>query len=122
MRARSFAWLLLILLPVSSYGQNGPLRPIDLLSWKRIEAVEMLPDGSEGSFTTREPDWKLNRYFKTVWVMPTDGSGKPMPLTSADQIDPRIKNSADGAQWSPDGSNIAFLSSRGGTPQIWVMR
>jgi Tol biopolymer transport system component len=45
--------------------------------------------------------------------MDRDG-GNPHALTetAGDNIDP---------SWSPDGSQIAFVSSRSGSPQLWVM-
>ena len=46
-----------------------------------------------------------------LWVMKPD-SDNPRPLTNRDDIDPT---------WSPDGSMIAFASSRSGGRQLFVM-
>jgi len=46
-----------------------------------------------------------------LWVMKPDGDN-PRPLTDRDDIDPT---------WSPDGSMIAFASSRSGQRQLFVM-
>lgn len=46
-----------------------------------------------------------------LWVMKPDGDN-PRPLTNRDDIDPT---------WSPDGSMIAFASSRSGQRQLFVM-
>ena len=46
-----------------------------------------------------------------LWVMKPDGDN-PRPLTDRDDIDPT---------WSPDGSMIAFASSRAGQRQLFVM-
>lgn len=46
-----------------------------------------------------------------LWLMRPDGKN-PRPLTDRDDIDPT---------WSPDGSMIAFASSRAGERQLFVM-
>lgn len=46
-----------------------------------------------------------------LWLMRPDGKN-PRPLTDRDDIDPT---------WSPDGSMIAFASSRAGDRQLFVM-
>src|SRR6266540_4772648 len=114
----------LILVSASLSGQQSePSKAIELLSWKSVESVEISPDGRQVIFTTKEPDWKQNRFSKSIWVMATDGSSQPVPLTSADNDDnPRFPTDKDdAARWSPDGSLIAFLSTREGAPQVWIV-
>lgn len=50
-----------------------------------------------------------------VWTSPIDGSGKPEQLFYA-----RGQNGS--IQWSPDGSRLAFVSSRGGHSIIGIFR
>lgn len=67
-----------------------------------LYAPELSPSGELVLFTN---------HGNGLWVMQPDGD-KPRPLTFRDDIDPT---------WSPDGSMIAFASSRNGERQLYVM-
>jgi tol-pal system beta propeller repeat protein TolB len=66
-----------------------------------LYAPELSPDGTRIIFTN---------HGNGIWVMNADGSD-PHPITFRDDIDPT---------WSPDGSMIAFASSRSGSRQLYV--
>ena len=67
-----------------------------------LYAPELSPSGELVLFTNNG---------NGLWVMNPDGDN-PHPLTFRDDIDPT---------WSPDGSMIAFASSRSGERQLFVM-
>jgi TolB protein len=67
-----------------------------------LYAPELSPDGERIVFTN---------HGNGLWVMRSNGNN-PRPLTDRDDIDPT---------WSPDGSMIAFASSRAGDRQLFVM-
>ena len=67
-----------------------------------LYAPELSPAGDRIIFTN---------HGNGLWVMKPDGEN-PRPLTFRDDIDPT---------WSPDGSMIAFASSRNGQRQLYVM-
>jgi len=69
-----FAYLIFILLsPTLLRAQEvKPSESVELLSWKSVESVELSPDGGQVIFTTKEPDWKQNRFSKSIWVMAAD--------------------------------------------------
>jgi TolB protein len=67
-----------------------------------LYAPELSPNGERIVFTNNG---------NGVWVMKPDGS-KAHAITNRDDIDPT---------WSPDGSMIAFASSRTGKRQLYVM-
>jgi len=55
-----------------------------------------------------------SEYLAHIHLANTDGSGA-FQLTQGDK-------SCDGPQWSPDGERIAFLSSRSGKSNVWLIR
>jgi Tol biopolymer transport system component len=81
------------------------------------------PDGTRIAFVGRErsfnPDGDLRFY---LFVMNADGSGKTrvatdlLPFTST--IYPL---DASGPSWSPDGTRLAFVSTRDGNPEIYTV-
>jgi len=125
MNARICAVATLLFFITSSWAQEPgkQLQSRDLLSWKSIESVELSPDGRQVIYSTKEPDWKLNRFVKSIWVTATDGTGQPVPLTASDKDEtPRWPSDKDDApRWAPDGSRIAYLSTRDGAPEIWTV-
>jgi TolB protein len=67
-----------------------------------LYAPELSPDGRHIIFTNGS---------RGLWIMNADG-GNPRALTDRPDLDPT---------WSPDGSMIAFASSRLGARQLFVM-
>ncbi len=51
---------------------------------------------------------------RKLWCVPLDGTA-PWPLTTGESSD-------SGARWSPDGQRLAFVSSRAGRNQVFVIR
>jgi len=98
-------------------AQAEPKRPIrfeDFFGFARVSDPQISPDGSRIAFTVTRFDIEANRSNSDLWIVPTDGSAPPRPLTT----DPKGDSSA---RWSPDGSTLAFVSTRDGTPQIWLL-
>ncbi len=67
-----------------------------------LYAPELSPNGDRIVFTNNG---------NGIWVMRADGKN-PHAITNRDDIDPT---------WSPDGSMIAFASSRSGERQLYIM-
>jgi dipeptidyl aminopeptidase/acylaminoacyl peptidase len=84
----------------------------DLISLDRISEVQISPDGKWVVYHISRPDKAANRSVNNIWIIPTAG-GAPRQLTrSGRDSSPR---------WSPDGKTLAFLSSREGTPQVYLL-
>jgi dipeptidyl aminopeptidase/acylaminoacyl peptidase len=84
----------------------------DLYRIISIEDPRISPDGKWAAFVRVDVDKKNNTYRRNLWLCPLDG-GNAVQLTRGDKdSQPR---------WSPDGRHIAFVSGRGGKPQVYVI-
>ena len=99
-------------LTTSAAAAGRPIAVEDLLSLQRVSDPQLSPDGTRVLYTVATPDLKTNRMARDVW-MATLASGDTKNLTN---------NGHDGgARWSPDGRSIAFISTRGGSMQLFMM-
>ena len=78
---------------------------VDLYQFNTVAEVRISPDGQNVVFTVQRVDRKTEKKYTNLWVAPT-ANGDTRQFTSGDQHDSK-------ARWSPDGSQIAFLSDRG---------
>src|SRR4030066_565335 len=87
---------------------NRKLRTItaeDLYQFNTVSEVRIPPDGQNVVYTVQRVEKKTEKKYTNLWVAPTM-SGESRQFTTGDQHD-------GSARWSPDGSQIAFLSDRG---------
>ncbi|HTJ41661.1 MAG TPA: S9 family peptidase, partial [Kofleriaceae bacterium] len=106
-----FTILLSILFSATVAHAKAGLTPDDMLAMQRVGEPIVSPDGKWIAFDVRDTDLDANRGRYDVWVAAVDGS-KTSRLTT----DPENDNAP---AWSPDGKWIYFLSSRGGSSQVW---
>src|SRR5664279_4985016 len=110
MRLRLLASIALscMLLP----AQKAPFTADALLKIKRIADPQMSPDAKWVAFTVTTIDVEKNTRPHQIWIAPLVG-GAPKQITT--------EGNNDTARWSPDSKQLAFISTRGGTSQIWTM-
>jgi dipeptidyl aminopeptidase/acylaminoacyl peptidase len=90
------------------------LEPEDVLRIATVEDAQIAPDGSAVAYVVRTADRDENRNPLAIYVVATDGASAPRRLTSGRQRD-------SAPRWSPDGRELAFVSDRDGTPQVYVL-
>jgi dipeptidyl aminopeptidase/acylaminoacyl peptidase len=74
------------------------------LSLKSIGDPKISPDGRFVAYQLQETNWKDNEFVRQIWLVNV-ATGKSIQLT-------RGKKSAGGADWSPDGRWLAFVTER----------
>jgi dipeptidyl aminopeptidase/acylaminoacyl peptidase len=88
----------------------------DLYRFEIISGVRLSPDGRQVIYSVQRVDKKTEKKYSNLWIAPTSG-GDPRQFTYGDQNDTTPR-------WSPDGTQIAFLSNRADTkkpPQMYIL-
>ena len=94
-------------------GKRG-ITAEDYLQFELVSDPRVSPDGSQVVYVVSRVDRAQNRRIPSVWIAPTDGSRPARVL-----LDETWSPSAP--RWSPDGSAIAFVSSRAaGDTAAWA--
>ena len=77
----------------------------DYYSFKSVSDPRISPDGKLVAFVLTTVDQKQNRRHSSIWTVRADGSQPAWQFTTG-------SDSASFPRWSPDGSQLGFLSSR----------
>jgi dipeptidyl aminopeptidase/acylaminoacyl peptidase len=85
----------------------------DLAKVQRIADPQLSPDGKWIAYQVGVVDLAANKTNRHIWVVAAEG-GEPRQLTRGEGSDSRPR-------WSPDGKSLAFVSTRGGKSQIWIL-
>src|SRR6266705_520934 len=88
----------------------------DLLALQVVSDPQISPDGMLIAFTVQRSNGETNTTSSAIWLVHSAGgkTATPWQVTRGEHHDfaPR---------WSPDGRILAFLSDRGGAPQIYLL-
>jgi len=66
---------------------------------------QLSPDGSQIAYVVTRVDDERNRYRSRVWLVPSDSSAPPRPISAGEENDASPR-------WSPDGRLLLFTSTR----------
>ncbi|MCB1008324.1 MAG: PD40 domain-containing protein, partial [Acidobacteria bacterium] len=111
---RSVLALSLLALPLAAAEPPHPAHPFtvqDLVALERISDAQASPAGDRIVFTLRSTDLDANKGRTDLWLVSANGEGLRR-LTD----DPAADNNA---RWASDGRTLFFLSTRGGSSQVW---
>lgn len=96
-------------------ADKRPVHIDDLFRLKFVHDARFSPDGSKIVYSVSHIDGDKDdeKEHMALWLMAAE-TGETRQLTSGQTSD-------SSPQWSPDGKQIAFMSARGGAPQIYLI-
>lgn len=98
--------------PGSAQSRQRAIQFDDMIAMHRINDPQISPDGQWVAYVVTTPDMQANRNFSNIWLVPAAGGAERELTRGGSDSRPR---------WSPDGKKIAFLSSRDGAQQVYVI-
>jgi dipeptidyl aminopeptidase/acylaminoacyl peptidase len=103
------------LMPVASGSaqQRHTIAFDDLIAFGRISDPQVSPDGKSVAYAMTRMDLAKNAGNSDIWLVSVTG-GAAKQLTQSEKRD-------NNARWSPDGRQLAFISTRDGSAQIWIL-
>lgn len=121
MRATLLA-LLVFAVPLVAQERTHTVTPDDYFTLNTITEIAVSPDGKQVAYALATWDKAEDNRRSDLWVIATDGKGKPSKLTFDRANDRHIK-------WSADGKHLYFLGNRkkaaetkppfDGSSQVW---
>ena len=90
-----------------------PFTPEELLATRRLDDLQVSPDGKWVALTVRQKSLEVNRDVKDVWLQPL--AGGPARQFTRD-------GHSEHARWSPDGKQLLVVAQQNGQEeqQLWL--
>jgi len=123
---RSLLVVLTVFFSAGSTFAGRGVTPEDYFAFHFLSDARISPNGKQVAYVLTVVNESKNRRESSIWAVSTDGHSEPRRLTA-------VGLNSNFPRWSPDGSRLAFLSSRsadgsaiaGGAdtprPQIWIL-
>ena len=112
---KTFLIIVLLIQTALIFPQDQPQKFTleDYYLYSRFNGIDISPDGRTIAYSLGEKkSWDGERNFN-IWLALSSDNSK-FKLTTSDKSD-------WGPQWSPDGTKIAFLSSRSDKTQVYII-
>lgn len=90
-----------------------PIEPNDLFKLQYIVSAALSPSGKQIAYVVSHVDSEADKELSAIWLMSVE-TGETRQLTSGTAVDANPK-------WSPDGKQIAFMSTRSDKGQLYVI-
>lgn len=114
MASRRIVRLLLLLAlvwPAQAWAQRRAMTVDDFLALRSASDPQISPDGRWVAFVVSQPALDRNADVTRIWVVGSSG-GDARQVTDG-------TGSERAPRWSPDGTTLAYISTREGGSQIW---
>ena len=110
---KAFVFIAILILSATPLmAQHAPelLTAEDIFHLETVSGPQISSDGSQIVYVRNFADIMTDKRYSNLWIIRFDGTGH-RPLTSG-------KFSDVSPRWSPDGSQIIYVSDRSGSSQI----